>query len=425
VFGGLAAFLVVDRLVPDLFVLPVGFSLKASQAMVLLLGIALMWALIVEPRPFPLGVGGALGLASLGILVVAPLTSAPNLTLQQLDAAERGIVSILLLSGLFIASYYIGFDRTRSVRLIVLAIGLTAAQAALAYFEKLSGILVAREWSVFRLGFLIPDPGLDRGIGFVSFRAGGLRPAATAPHPIVLSALIALAMLLIVALYPLARRHSRRLLAALVVPLALGLFSLTTRTGFVILGVGGLAVGWLVGRRWTDHIVRLLLLATGVVIVVVAVSPGSARALLDLFSRVGSDPSLAARTADFAVFPELLAENPLLGGGYMTHLPTVRIFDNSYLVGLIEFGVVGFAVLFSFLVAATMRPALAFSMSDDRETPLLVSGVVGGVALLAGMATFDALKFAQFLPTVILLLGIGLSQADQVFKRSRGVVASA
>ena len=56
--------------------------------------------------------------------------------------------------------------------------------------------------------------------------------------------------------------------------------------------------------------------------------------------------------------------------------------------------------------------------SEYVDSPVLIAGVAGGVALLVGMATFDALKFHQFFPTTLVLLALGLATADRILRKA-------
>jgi O-antigen ligase len=134
--------------------------------------------------------------------------------------------------------------------------------------------------------------------------------------------------------------------------------------------------------------------------------------MLNLFTRTSTDTSIQARVQDYELVPEFLARHPILGRGYFTHSPSDLLLDNSYLGTLIELGVVGGIIVFAFLLALTIRPVLVFGRAHGDEAFVLLSALLGGVTLLLAMATFDALKFAQFLPTCLVLLGLGTARVD-------------
>jgi hypothetical protein len=115
---------------------------------------------------------------------------------------------------------------------------------------------------------------------------------------------------------------------------------------------------------------------------------------------------------------------PLLGPGFMTHDPALRIFDNSYFEALIEFGIIGFGILLAFLLLVTLKPVLSLGDASEHDAPILISGFVAGLSLLIGMALFDATKFAQFLPTILIVLGMGLGRTDAIIREKRRNMAT-
>jgi O-antigen ligase len=414
VFIVLVVYLIVDRMIPDQYVVPIGISIKLPQVVLLLVGLALIAAMSLDARPQLRGLVGVMALLTAVFLLTAPWINALNLTSVESDGAERGLVTAILLGVLFAAGYYIAVsDAQAANRLITWIIGLTVVQAGLALYESFTRIYVSQSWGFLRLGFLQLDPGLERTFGFDG-RMGGARPTATAPHPIVMSALAALALVLILAKLPSARdRRTRVLLLALAFPLLGCMFILQTRTGFVILAIGALFGIVLILRRHADLVIRVGLVGLVALVAATAMFPGSARTMLNLFARADQDSSVLARTSDYTVIPQLLEKRPFIGPGFMTRDPEGLFLDNSYLDGLLEFGVVGAILVFGFFIAALIRLLAATRRSDrpaDRTTT--IAGSVAVVALLVGMTLFDALKFEQFLPTVILLMAMGLARAD-------------
>jgi len=417
VFLGLVLYLIFDRIIPDLYILPVGFSLKVSHVVAGLVILLLLWSMAVEMRPLPRGVAGLLGLLTLVVTLSGPFINASTLSLYEGDAADLGLVTVMLFTGLFAAAYYLGQRGTRPMKLIWVVIILTAIQTAVAGWEKWSGWLLTRDTTFLTLGFLVPDPALARGFVFGSSRiGGGFRPVSTAPHPIVLSALSAVAILLLIGVYPYVSRGRRRWLFALLAPLMVGLVALETRTGIVITTVAAVAALAITAARKTDKVLSLIVSGGLLLAAAIAAFPSSARNALNQFARVGSDPSLAARTEDADFVYEFMARRPLLGPGFMTHDPSLRIFDNSYYEALIEFGVIGFGIFLAFLVVVTFKPVLTLGRASDHDAPILVAGFTAGLSLLTAMALFDATKFTQFFPTILIVLGIGLGRTDVILR---------
>lgn len=422
-FWALVVYLVVDRIIPDQYVVPLGISIKLPQVVLMVVGLLLLLAMTLDARPLVRGLVGLFGLLTVLFLLTAPWINALGLSRIETDGAERGIVTTVLLAVLFVAAYYVAVpDGRYAERLIIVVLVLTAIQASIALFESFSAIYVTQSWGFLNLGFLQIDPGLERTFGFEgAFRTS--RPTATAPHPIVLSALLALGILLVLAKLPNThRRRDRFLLLALVIPFLAALFILETRTGLVVLGVSGIVLLILMVGRHTDLMIRFGLLGVAGLAMVAALFPQSARSMLNLFARAGQDSSVQARTDDYVLIPELLERRPMVGPGFMTRDPGGLYLDNSYLDGLLEFGVVGSVIVFGFLIAALSRLLGAARRSvATRDRTIIIAGAAATLAMLVAMALFDALKFEQFLPTVVLLMAMGLARADAM---SRGPTPS-
>lgn len=415
-FWALVVYLVVDRIVPDQYVVPLGISIKLPQVVLMGVGLLLLLAMVMDGRPLVRGLVGLFGLLTVVFLLIAPWINALGLSQVEADGAERGIVTTILLAILFVAAYYVAVpDGHYAQRLILIVLGLTVVQAGIALFESFSGIYVTQSWGFLNLGFLEIDPGLERLFGFEgAFR--GQRPTSTAPHPIVLSSLLALGILLILAKLPTTeRRRNRILLLLLVLPLLAALFVLETRTGLVVLAVCGAIGVLLVVRRHTDLVIRFSLLGMGALAAVVVMFPANARSMLNLFARVGQDDSISGRTSDYELIPNLLEARPMVGPGFMTRDPSGLFLDNSYLDGLLEFGVVGLVIVLAFFTAALTRLVRAATRATSTtDLVVITTGSLAMLSLLVAMALFDALKFEQFLPTVVLLMALGLARADAI-----------
>jgi O-antigen ligase len=236
----------------------------------------------------------------------------------------------------------------------------------------------------------------------------------------VLSALIGLAIVVTLAVRSYQGKRGRLAVLLLLIPLMASLLTLETRTGIAIIGVAGIVTFGLVLWRKTVDTLPIILAAGLVLLATVVAFPSSARTALTQFSRIGSDPSIAGRVVDIAVLPGFVARRPILGAGYMTLNPELVIFDNSYFGGLVELGVIGFGLLLAFLILATVRPLLVLGLASDRDTPILIAGFSAGVSLLVAMATFDATAFAQFYPSALILVAMGLGRTDAITRRARG-----
>lgn len=415
----LAAYLVLNRLVPDVFVLPVGLSIRPWEPVLGLL--ALLWFvwLIIEPKPLPRGALGLIALALLVVLVFAYFWNAPGYTEFEMRASRRGLLRVFLYAALFVACYHVATDLRRARRILTLISVLTAIQGSIAILEfvlKQRAVYLYHIWTAVGL---IEDPVGDRGFAFgLKERLGGqTRVESTAPHSITLSAVLALGVLLTVVLYLHApTRRQKRLFAALLVPQVLALPVTNSRTGFFILILAGLGIGLLQVRKWPAAL-PLALGMTGLMGMAFAISPRTARLLLNTLTQPESDPNIAVRVSRAEMVPELMSERPLIGPGYITTDVGQVLFDNAYYKGLLELGVLGFLLLMSFFLGCFVRSLGGLAHADSDEHPVVLAGALGVLCLLFGGATFDAWTFDQFFPTCLILLGIGVGRADVVLRR--------
>jgi polysaccharide biosynthesis protein PslJ len=411
-------YLVLNRVIPDRFVLPVGSSVRVYElVLVLILGVWLLW-MIVDPLPFPNGLLGITGLGLVAVLALAPFLSALEMTPFQINGAQRGLVRVVLFAGMFMAAYHLA-HRLRSGRLLLSwVLGLTAFQAVLSVWEYLTETpLYFFDDFATSIG-LIPDPNNIRGEFELFTRlTGEVRAVVTAPHPIVLSALIALGVLISAGWLVHERGNKgRRWVMVATAVLLIGLPVSNSRTGFVILVVATVPFLILASR----NLVRMIPLSLGVAVVFVAafiVSPQTPRLLLNSFTNPDQDHNTQVRLSKFDSIPELIADRPFFGTGYLTHDPTIQIFDNAYNLALVETGIIGLAFFVLFFVLILSRCWSAFRSASKREAILPFAGLVAAMTVLVGGATFDAWTFDQFFPTALIIMGLGAGRSAVIQRR--------
>jgi glycosyltransferase involved in cell wall biosynthesis len=416
------AYLILNRAIPDVYVLPIGVSLRVDEVILAMALPAFVLTRITEPRPLPYGAVGFLGLLMIAVLTWAPFIEGPSLTQFQANGAERGLFRMFLFTGLFLSGHHISQDLKTGRKLLAWVISITAVQALLAVWE----FVIQRPLAFFAsfaqgIGLQL-DPRGIRGetVDIETRLTGELRAVTTAPISIVLSAVIAMAVVIVV--FWLIRSQNwrqRRWLGVALLALVLGLPAANSRTGFVIVAVLAAPIIFMnlkhVPRMIPVSIVGILLLGASF-----AVSPRTPRLLLNSLLEPGNDPNTTVRIDRFSLVPELLGQRPLFGAGFQTHDVSIQLFDNSYNLGLVEFGIVGLALVVMFLLAVANRCRHGIERSDDEQSVVVAAGLVGSLALLLGSATFDAFAFDQFLPTTILLMGIGVGQSATVMRRGAG-----
>ena len=165
-------------------------------------------------------------------------------------------------------------------------------------------------------------------------------------------------------------------------------------------------------QRWTalvSGLVAALLVATAV--------PGMFSTFVNLFVGASDDPSTQSRTNALARLPEFMSSSPLLGAGFGTFLPRYYIFDNQWVMLLVEIGIFGTAAFAALLGSAVWSAHRASSLfTDDSDKSLSRALAASVIALATAYSLFDALAFPM--SAGLLFLAIGFCGA--MLRISRG-----
>ena len=90
--------------------------------------------------------------------------------------------------------------------------------------------------------------------------------------------------------------------------------------------------------------------------VIKVVSPGLLGTFFSLFRNAGQRHSVQWRTHDYATARELISQHLWLGRGIGTwYAPKHEVFDNQYLLTLVDSGVIGLVALLGIVVAGPVR----------------------------------------------------------------------
>jgi polysaccharide biosynthesis protein PslJ len=341
------------------------------------------------------------------VFVAVVLASYAIASTRPIAADELNISTLSLVSlggwmgGLLLASDGVG----SSARLRVLVARLAALGGAFAGFGLVQ-FVTATAW-VDKL--TIPGLVVNTPVYSITQRDGFSRPFSTAIHPIEFGSVIAmlLPLTIVVGLLGSSRGGARwrSWIPALLTVLAASLSS--SRSTLV-----GVALGVVLLWPALTGLQRLLGGAAAVVlgVFVFVTVPGMVGTISGLFGGVASeDSSVTSRLDSFAVAGGYFGRAPLLGRGFGTFLPRYRIFDNQYLLGLVEIGVLGLmamVLLWVVPVAALVRVLRKSPPSTPQRligAGLLASCVVGGVEL----AFFDGFGFPMMPAIWFVLLGLG------------------
>lgn len=338
----------------------------------------------------------AIALASYAAASVRPIAA------EEFNLSTLSLLSLAAwMGGLLLASDGV----TSPERLRVLVSRLAIMGGAFAGFGLVQ-FVTGTAW-VDRLS--IPGLVVNTPVYAISERGGFSRPFSTAIHPIEFGSVIAMLLPLtivfgLLGLGPRGVRWRNWIPAGLTVLAASLSSSRSTLIGLAI----GLVLLWpaLTGLQRLVGGVATVVLGAAVFVAV----PGMGGTIAGLFSGVASvDSSIASRVDSYAVALDYFSRAPIIGRGFGTFLPRYRIFDNQYLLGLVETGALGFIALVLLWLVPAVGLLRAVRSSDPSSpqrligTGLFASCVVGGV----GLAFFDGFGFPM-MPTIwFLLLGMG------------------
>jgi len=235
-------------------------------------------------------------------------------------------------------------------------------------------------------------------------REGFTRPSGTAVHPLEFGAVLAMTLPIAVAWAVTSRVGSvlRRWAPPVLILIAIALSN--SRSTFLSATVGLVVVVFRLDREarrvafWA-----VALIGVGMFVLV----PGMLGSILGLFTGISGDSSARSRFDSYSVASAYAEHSFLFGRGLGTFLPRYRIFDNQYLLLLVEIGVVGVVSVLALIVTAAWVGLRLPKDSVDRQNWLMTQGLVGGV--LGGatsLALFDAFSFPMVPGLLFLLIGL-------------------
>lgn len=173
-----------------------------------------------------------------------------------------------------------------------------------------------------------------------------------------------------------------------------------------MLGLAGVALVLLIG--WTGR--RRLHALWVVALFAVAIkftAPGLLGTFYSLFANAGSDDSVKWRTMDYAAAGAEISQHPWLGRGLGTwYAPKYLVFDNQYLLSLVQTGIIGLVLFVAVFLGAIYAALRSRWLSDDphaRDLGLTLAACL--VVPLIGAATFDLLSFHAITGLSFLIVG--------------------
>lgn len=171
----------------------------------------------------------------------------------------------------------------------------------------------------------------------------------------------------------------------------------------------GLAVAMLSSIPNMTRSARYVLVVGAVVSVgVVSVAvPGMFSTVVSLFVGATDDPSTQSRADALSRVPEFLSASPVLGAGLGTFLPRYYIFDNQWVLTLVDLGVAGTMALAAIFITSGWSALKASRSSADHCTVKMGRSLVASVFTLAVLYMFfDAFAFPMSVGVLFLLSGL-------------------
>lgn len=346
-----------------------------------------------EVRAFsPVGVAAWVFLGAILLSYVFAMMRA--IPFDEVSPADRNLLRMLSFLGVVLVASNGIRTFSRLVTLLRRFSLLTALVALLGLIEFFTKTPLASS---------IVIPGLvSGGTDGAGMRGEFLRSAATAAHPLEYAMTLSVAFPVALMLALRSHGRGRPLLLASAGMIALALIIGGSRTAILGLVIGVIPLLFTLGAR--ERIKALIAGAAALVVVYVTV-PGMLGTLRNLFQSAGTDSSVLSRTASIDVFAELLPISPWTGRGLGTLLPRYRIFDNQFLLMLLEVGVIGtlaFVALYVVAIACVARCRTA----PPAISGLAVAMAAGCLVAVALSAFFDSFAFPKAFGLLALMPGL-------------------
>ena len=377
-----------------------------TPANIIALGI-LLWYVIswIVGRIIPSGAGRPVRVSMFifALAVLASFVAGMTRSITELESlsADRGLILIVVFAALVVVASQTIVSYERLDTLLRRAVVLGSVVAAIGIAEFYTGINITN---------YVHIPGLSPAVNVNSLldRNGFNRPSSTATQPIEFG--VVMAMLLPFALqqaFDPARTGRFRRWA----PVALLFFAIPmslSRSGIVGLAIALLWIipTWPTQRRKPAYVVLLIGIAS-----LKVVAPGLIGTFAEYFGGLSgssnSDVSISTRTADYAAAFRYIGERPLFGRGFGTFLPELyRYIDNTYLLGLVEFGIIGVLALLIVYFSGVHCAAAGRRITQNQQQRELGQALIASIMVaVVSSATFDALTFPMFSGLLFLIIG--------------------
>jgi O-antigen ligase len=371
-------------------------------AVVWFLGAALWWGWSQLQRPVPLGfqiqpARRFLFLFLGAMLASYALNNFASLLADEARSADSGLLKGLSWAGMFLIA---NDGITNRERLLVLLRRVATVGALMSTL----GLLQSWTGQSFVTSLYLPGFSVGADFDNIQSRAGFLRAAGTASHPLEYAVVLCMSLpiALTLAIYDAKGRAVFRWLSAGVVLVA----SALSVSRSALIGIATSLFVLLPGWSRTARLRAVIALAAGAVAMYLFI-PGMAGTVVGMFTAISDDSSAQSRTNSYAAAFDFVDRSPFFGRGFGTFLPSYRILDNGYLLLLIEIGTVGLSIFMLMVLAGVYCSGRARRRFKDplmRQLSLaLISSLVSGGVMFA---FFDLLSFPMAASFIFLTLGM-------------------
>lgn len=387
--------------------------LSLSASTIVALGIGALWFCTQLTTTLGAAKGRSpVRTALLGYALVLLLSFASS-SMSYLPGDERSIGDHALVTTFALVFIALGAcdgirDRERLYFLLRVVVGAATCVALVGVLQFLVGFDATAYMKPPFMHYSSDDPS-------VLSRAGLLRVAGTTAHPIEFGVFCAMVLPLALHLTTLPAATRGRSVArwACVAIVGAGAMFSVSRSAAVSLACASLVLllGWPRQRRN-----RMLLAAAGFLVVLQVLSPSILRTFYGLFRDAGNDDSVRWRTRDYATAQELLSQRPLLGRGHGTwYAPKHPVFDNQYLLSVVDTGIIGLVALLTIFAAGAFAALRVIrlcglrsgsSPDGDPDRDLALSLAASALVVFPAFATFDFMSLATVATLAFVVVGM-------------------
>lgn len=351
---------------------------------------------MLDTRPQPIRRVSVLFLCA--ILVSYVGANLHRLSAVEQNGADRGVILICGWLGVLLMTMDGVPTMERLTTLVRRLVFGASAMAVLGIIQFFTSLNAAKY-------IIVPGLTVQQAYTDINLRGTLNRPAATAIHPIEFGFVLATILPLAIhqARYAPPELRFRRWLQVGLIAATLPMT--VSRSALLGLAVCLIVIlpTWPRRDRWMAYIVTVFGLFA-----LRAVIPGLIGTLKELFLQIGTDSSTQSRTAAFGHAGPLISAHPWFGQGFSTFTPSTLFFtDDQYLNSLIEIGAVGLVGLLALFIAGWSVARRARRSSNNVEVRHFAQCVAASVGVaFIGFATFDALYFPMAAGLTFLIIGI-------------------